>query len=187
MDTLDEISAAADVRTFPRWVLMDAERVGCFFAAGFLGRNDVIHVRNAGVKHATLVDQDEGKLAEMHRLYAMPDWRYVVGDCYAEARARAKDPFDVVIVDPWTNGVEGALHDLPLWCSLARRHVVIGVTREWFDGYGVEADADAFTRWEQGWHWNSGASPYPCAEILRRSSFRGGVYWAVLTNPRRGA
>ena len=186
MTTLEEIRAGAG-DTFPTWTLKDAKDVACFFSAAFLGRNDVIHVHAAAPPNVLLVDRDEAKLMEMHRVYGMEHWRFVVGDCYEAARALRKngEAFDVVVVDPWSNGIDVALRELPLWCALSRKYVVIGVTKDWLDGKRLVQTPGAIASWIASEHWNGEDLPFPPVELRWRSAFIGGVYWLVLVKEVR--
>lgn len=98
------------------------------FGAAFLGANDGIHIRDAGM-YATVVDTDEQRLAEMRELYPAT-WVFVHDDAI-EYAARARDKsFDIVSVDCYTgNASRLCLSMAPEWARLARRVVVVTAGR----------------------------------------------------------
>lgn len=182
--TAAEILATANPATFPTDLLAGADSAICFFGAGFLGRNDVVHLWAAGVRNVMVVDTDESKLSEMHDAYEGLNWGFATCDAYAWAKS-SQSPFvrerftnDIVTVDPWTGDVAKALNSLPLWLSLTRRALVIGVTAEWFAAYQLPATLDGFNAWIGRQFWN-GATVPAATRLIRRSDFRGGVWWAV--------
>lgn len=154
--TLETIRDSRGAALYPRRVLDGAETALVLFAAAFHGRQDAIHVADAGLA-ATCVDLDGGRLAEMEAAY--PDgWEYVTGDVF-EFAAQAERQWDVVSIDCPSNLFDECAGLLPLWCRLARRAVVLGC------GMGTDVLVP------DGWR---------VTELLHRSSFRGGVYWAVV-------
>lgn len=179
-ELLEEIRREANADTFPCELLAGAESAACFFAAGFLGRQDVIHVANAGVKRVVVCDRDEEKLTEMQRRYP-EGWRFELGDAYTVAPrlAIAGELFDVVTVDPWSNGIRNAWHELPTWLAITRKHLVLGVTKEWFDGLHAEISTDSVDAYLAREHWNGRRVRGRCTQLVWRSNFIGGVFWAV--------
>lgn len=126
------------------------------FCAAFHGRQDALWIADAGLD-ATCVDTDGDKLAEMEAVY--PDgWEFVTGDAFNYAAA-AKRQWDVVSLDPFSALFQRVADELPLWCSRARRAVLLGT------GVGTKVEAP------DGWR---------VTEVLERSGFQGGVYWTVL-------
>ena len=157
MTTLDEIRLRAGSDTYPVRVLDGASSALIVFAAAFFGLNDAVFIADAGIT-ATCVDSDRGRLETMREMY--PDsWRFVTDDAYAfgESAMRSGETWDVVTVDPWTSAFDRcAVVD---WPRLARRAVVLGV------------GPDTVVAPRNGWRET---------ERLRRSEYRGGVYWAVI-------
>ncbi len=179
--TAAEILATANPATFPTDLLAGADSAICFFGAGFLGRNDVVHLWAAGVPNVVIVDTDEAKLTEMHERYSMPAWKFETGNAFGIAAAlidKTKWSAAIVTVDPWTGDVAKALNSLPLWLSLTRRALVIGVTAEWFEAYHLPPTLDGFNEWIGRQFWN-GATVPAATRLVKRSEFRGGVWWAV--------
>ena len=129
------------------------------FCAAFLGRQDCAWVEEAGLT-ATCVDTDAERLVEMASIYP-EEWSFVCDDVYRYAsRVYAFGyQFDLVSLDPPTNQFERCADKVELWCSLARRVVVLGI------------GAAPRSPHPEGWR---------LADIVQRSSFRGGVYWAML-------
>lgn len=114
---------------FPSEILLGAESGLCLFSAAFLGRQDAVHFARAGIS-TVCVDQDSSKLAEMLSIYP-DDWTFVCSDAwsFAEQLHRSDYVFDVVAVDPFTgDALDRAMATLDLWCSLARRALVMTIT-----------------------------------------------------------
>lgn len=179
MLSLDEVRAESDPSTFPLRLLPAATSAACFYAAGFLGRNDVIHIADAGLRDVVLIDTDESKLQDMHRIYP-EGWAYLPQDAEAAAlyfHSQART-FDLVIVDPWTGGILRSMQFLHTWLTLANQAVIIGTSFEWFADKHMPPTLDALNDWVRRSHWN-GMPALAASQLLWRSSYRGGVYWAV--------
>jgi hypothetical protein len=138
-------------------MLAGCESALVLFAAAWLGRQDAVYMADAGLV-ATCVDRDETRLLEMRSFYPN-DWRFVCADVF-EFAEQTGDQWDVVSLDPFTNEFQRCAQLLPLWCDLARDAVVVAT------GPGVAMSIP------DGWRMS---------EMRRRSDFKGGVYWAVLT------
>jgi hypothetical protein len=153
--TLEHVAQQA--RPYPTHVLEGCETGLVLFAAAFLGHNDAIHFAEAGLR-ALCVDVDEGRLREMEQLYPAA-WGFHAADAWEFARnVRTRPIVDVVSVDPFTgDAMERAVSSLELWCSLARRAVVVGITLDLTRGYATPS----------GWH----------ASLFHRAN---NVYWLVL-------
>lgn len=152
--TLDDVRAQSD-RAFPARVLRGQETALVLFAAAFNGRQDAIHVADAGLV-ATCVDNDGRALDRMYGIYP-PAWSFVEADVFEYAESTGS-MWDVVTVDCPTGAFERCAELLGLWCDLARHAVVLGT-----------GDKTTFQA-PDGW---------ALQEIVRRSDFAGGVYWAV--------
>lgn len=156
MVTLDAIRQKGYAAIYPRQVLEGCESALVLFAAGFLGKQDAIWIADAGLT-ATCVDVDAGRLGEMEAVYP-EGWEFVTADVFAYAMTTDRQ-WDVLSIDPPTNLFEQCAAWLPRWCELARRAVILGC--------GESTDILP----PSGWQLN---------DMLYRSSFQGGVYWAVL-------
>lgn len=116
---------AARARPYPTRVLEGCETGLVLFCAAFLGHNDAIHFAEAGIE-TTCVDLDAERLEEMADLYPS-GWIWEHGwDAWEYARSVGANQWDVVSLDPFTCHMQGCLDDLDLWCSLARKAVVVG-------------------------------------------------------------
>ena len=174
--SLDDVRASADPSTFPREVLDGATSVASFFGAAFLGRNDAIHLADAGIADVVVVDLDAAKLGEMRAIYPAP-WRWTVGDAYVVARDMGKrgEKADVVIADAWQSDCERMLSELPLWCAIARRHVVVTVAKPWLDAHGLRPDSASLTAWLEA----RGVAA-SVVSLHHRADWSGGTWWLVL-------
>jgi len=166
--TLDEVRADADPATFPSCVL-DARTAFDFFGAGFLGRNSAVHMERAGMR-VSVIDADDHRLDEMAPLYPKT-WKFVHGDAFEIARLIADSgaKADLVVLDPWTNGVPRVLEALPLFARLSSRWLVFGLTA----AQGDPPDLDALL--------STVDAPLSPVAIVRRSDHVGGVWWGVAT------
>jgi hypothetical protein len=148
---------AMQARPYPTHVLEGCETGLCLFAAAFLGHNDAVHFAQAGLR-TLCVDIDEERLHEMERLYPS-DWGFHVSDAWEFARSVSAAPVaDVVSADPFTGDtMQRVLASLELWCSLARKAVIVGVTLDLTGSYTTPS----------GWN----------ASLFHRAN---NVYWLVL-------
>lgn len=156
MVTLERVRANANPDLYPRRVLEGRNSALVLFAAGFHGAQDAIWINDAGMT-ATCVDVNHKMLGEMVLAYPMT-WEYVHGDAFEYAELTERQ-WDVVTIDCPTSLFDRCSEELPLWCALARRAVVLGT------GIGTEVDPPA------GWK---------VTEVVPRSRFQGGVYWTVI-------
>jgi hypothetical protein len=179
--TLDLLAISAQ-RAFPLRLLHGCQSVLSFFCAQFYGKNDIIHVYNAGVPEVTLVDLDEAKLAVMKSLYPA-GWNTRVGDAFsvAEELRSAGRRFDVVICDPYTQMAKTVAWDhLALFRALARKYWFVLYTQEMFDELGVAPGSpDLAARLAQ-----KAGCPVEIEGVYRRSSHKGGIYWCVIRAQR---
>jgi hypothetical protein len=152
--TLDTIRAQGSA-PFPTEALEGSTTALVLFAAAFHGKQDAIHIADAGLT-ATCVDTDAKRLGEM--VLAYPEqWEYVTGDAFEYALITERQ-WDVVSVDCPTNLFDKCEEWLSVWTMLARRLVVLGTD-------------DRMLEPPDGWE---------LVEIRYRSGFNGGTYWAVL-------
>lgn len=150
------IRARAD-ESFPVEVLDGCESALLMFAGGFHGANDGVHVADAGIADVTCVDVRAEGLNVMADLY--PDtWEFVVAEAF-EYAAAARRRWDLVVVDCPTGLFDRCARMTDVWASLARRSVVLGC--------GARTIVDV----PDGW---------TVSGCVRRSDFRGGVYWTVM-------
>jgi len=174
--SLADVRASADPTTFPREVLDGATSAACFFGAAYRGRNDAIHLADAGLVDVLVVDADGEKLGEMRAIYPA-SWRWTVGDAYAAARDLRErgEKADVIVVDAWQSDCEQALAELPLWCAIARRRVVVTVAKPWLDDHSVRPTAASISAWLA-----ARGIPATFASLHHRADWSGGTWWLVL-------
>ena len=153
--TLADVRAAADP-TFPVARLEGLNDALLLFAGGFRGGNDGIHVADAGLT-AVCVDVRPDGLEEMAAMYP-DDWEFVVDDVFSFA-ASARSRYDVVVVDSPTGMFDRCADMVSVWAAFARRLLVLGT--------GPRTSVTA----PEGWR---------IVDVIRRSDYRGGVYWSVL-------
>lgn len=154
--TLAAVRREASAELYPRHVLTGCESALVLFAAAWHGKQDAVWMAEAGLT-ATCVDVDGDRLSEMEAAYPS-GWEFVAADAFDYATA-AERQWDVVSLDPFTNLIDRCAGMLPLWCLLARKAVVLGCCEA--------TDVLAPTGWR-------------VTEMLHRSTFVGGVFWAVL-------
>ena len=101
----DAIRAEANPATFPVDLLPGHHSALLLFCAGFLGRNDGIHLWDAGIRDVQGIDNDETLVTQMRKLY--PGWKIDVSDVYHWASRHAG-------TEQWELVVLGMLdHDVP--------------------------------------------------------------------------
>jgi hypothetical protein len=114
---LEDLPTLGELRAyhsdFPTDAVQGKTNALCLFAAWFCGRSDVIHVLDAGIRHATLVDKFAPGMAAVRQLYP-PNWAHWCGD-YRDFLASAEPAgFDLVVADqPREYGSEVAITCLP--------------------------------------------------------------------------
>ncbi len=175
--TLADVLREADSASFPSAEIRGATSAACFFAAAFHGRNDAVFLADAGVSDVLCVDVDALRLAQMREIYPA-DWRFVVGDAYTAAqdmRARG-EKVDVVIADAWQSDADRALEALPVWIAIARKCVLVTVTKDWLDARRLAPDAAAVEAWLRERH----GAPIRAESLHFRAGWTGGVWWLVL-------
>jgi hypothetical protein len=144
---------------FPVTRLAGLEDALVLFAAAWHGKQDAVFLADAGIV-GTCVDLDETKLDEMRAIYPA-SWSFSQADAFHYARTwrTAGRRWDAATIDCPTNLFDRCAAELPLWCDVARRLVVLGCGRR------THIDPP------DGW---------ALVDVVQRSSFRGGVQWAVI-------
>ncbi len=129
------------------------------FAGGNYGRQDCAFMQQAGLE-AVCVEKDPARLHQLRESYPA-GWQFVEADVYEYARMRYAQGarWDVVSLDPFTTQFQEAADQLPLWCKLSRRYVILGT--------GLTTRRRIPSGWVRVGRWN-------------RSSYKGGVYWIAL-------
>ncbi len=181
MTSLASVRGEVNLNSFPRELIKGCKTAVCFFGAGFLGRNDGIHLLDSGIESATVVDTDPEKLETMFTLYPST-WKFENNDALLTSRVyrKAGRKFDVVTVDPWSGCTGTPLYNLPTFVGLANRFVIIGVDLAWFENKRVAPTLEAFNDWIDRAHWNGEGTPPHALELRKRSDYLGGVWWAVI-------
>lgn len=156
MVTLDEIREPEAADRYPREALKGCRTALVLFAAAWLGKQDAVWICDAGLT-GTCVDTDAQKLGEMAAIYPA-GWDFVTADVF-DYTATTPRQWDVVSVDCPTNLFDLCAESLPLWQFLARRVIILGC--------GPRTHLDPGEGWQ-------------LTNLLHRSNFAGGVYWAVL-------
>jgi hypothetical protein len=155
--SLADIRATAD-GTYPVRVLEGCETALLLFAAGFHGRQDGIFVADAGLT-ATCVDIRPERLHDMAAVYPSA-WEFLVDDAFDYVEQTERQ-WDVVSVDCPSGMFQRCADLIETWCDLARRVVVLGASAE---------SARSVRR----------PLPWAMTSLVKRSDYRGGVYWAVM-------
>jgi len=132
----------------------------CLFSAEWYGRQDVYWLARQGIA-TTCVDLNGTKLQHMADVYPNT-FDFTVCDVYEFAEFALEDgqAWDVVTLDPWTGHFERCANMLSTWTGLARKVVVLG-----HGNYRLPEPVAP-----NGWH---------LANKIKRSDFKGGVYWLV--------
>jgi len=191
VDLRADLRARSTLGAFPHDVLRGARNVTDFFGAGFLGTNSALHVADAGIEDVVVVDTDEAKLDAMSAFYP-GSWRFLPADAYLVARMFRETYHlhppriaDVVIVDPWTQGIERAWRALTTWTQICRGTLLLGVHEPLFAGRGImPRNAAAVDALIASFEFGARLPVVPtCRALHKRSDHAGGVWWAVLDVP----
>lgn len=148
------MSVVEKLHPYPVWALKGCNTALIVFASEFGGMNDAAWIAEAGLT-ATCVDINADKLEAMKPNYP-DDWSYICTDAYTLPSSLR---YDVVSLDPFTNHFQKCADNIDLWCSIARRAVIIGT------------GTDTVIKSPQGWIQT---------DCVKRTDYQGGVYWNVL-------
>ena len=146
-------------RLYPQDLLEGLSTALMGFCAAFLGRQDCVWVADWGLT-ATCVDTDQERLDEMAAIYPHL-WEFCCDNMfdYGVRQWGLGATWDLVNLDPPSSLFDQVASLAELWCSLATHAVVIGC--------GLRTEIKAPHGWEE-------------TERMHRSTFKGGVYWAIL-------
>ena len=148
--TRDEVWANRSAASaFPIPLVAGSQSAISFFAAAFLGRNDVVFLDRLGVPDVVLVDFNREHLAVMANMYPCVTETYAE-DAYAVARRMGQErrAFDLVLCDPFTYDGWRVLDDhFDTFAALARKSWVTGVTVGELEHSGVTATLDGVQSW----------------------------------------
>lgn len=175
--TIDDLRLHGQ-RAFPVALSHECANAVCFFCAQFYGKNDVIHLATAGMEDVTLVDLDTNKLSIMENIYPQ-QWTYRVGDAYAVAAEMNSqgERFDLVVCDPYSSAAPTVLFDkFSDFFGIAAKYFVTLVSQPMLSQRSLEADAGALGEHLSEVHDRK----IQVADLIKRSSHEGGIYWAVL-------
>ena len=154
--TLDDVCDLHAGVSYPGHLLEGCATALLLFCAHWHGRQDAYWIADAGMR-GTCIDANPDKLVEMMAVYPV-DWTFKNADVYEYAE-HARQQWDVVSLDPWTNQFQECADRIDLWCSLARRLVILGT------GHDTKVNPP------DGWR---------ITEVTKRSDHNGGVYWTCL-------
>ena len=162
MGTVEQLRKVRDPAgdyLYPQAAIKGHQDALVLFCAEFLGRQDAYHVAMAGLK-GTGVDVDGDKLAQMAAIYPS-HWAWHVGDVYTfvDDQLSAGQQWDIVSADPYAGQFAPAADALPKFCALARHVVILGTSMQ-------ARPSDIPRGWAE-------------TEMLFRSSYLGGTFWAV--------
>jgi hypothetical protein len=173
---LDDIDASAQ-RAFPIRMMHQFDSAACFYVAQFFGKNDVIHIYRSGIPEVVLIDLDEQKLNHMRKIYP-PNWEIYHGNAISIAKqfANTGRKFDLVVCDPYSGMVQDILRDnLQPFRSIATKCMMHFISSEEISRMADSAEfhklAAAYCKLDP---------TAQLVELIKRSSHRGGVYWAVI-------
>lgn len=165
-------------RAFPTRLLNDCRSAAAFFVAQFYGKNDVVHIYNAGIPRVTLVDVDRDKLDVMREIYPS-DWDVLYEDAFAVAERFASEgrKFDLVTCDAYSPMSERVAWDtLDLWESIANRYLMLFYTTPMLEQLGAPPEAPVVADAVSA----RLGRPVRVIDLIKRSSHLGGVYWCVI-------
>lgn len=178
--TLDDIRAVKGV--FPADEIETGDSVLDLMCAGFYGANAAIHVIDRKPSRYVGVDIDDFKLRAMRDVYPEDVCRYreQLADDYVEWCIANRVLFDVVICDPWTNGIAEWMPRLFALRRVAWRTVILGTFLGWLSDNGRDPTPESMTAWAKARAEEMGEpDPPTCTRVIRRSDHLGGTFWTV--------
>ncbi|MCM8612187.1 hypothetical protein [Accumulibacter sp.] len=178
-ERLTEIRKQANPSTFPMEILSASDRVLSLFAGGFGGRNDLIHLVDAGVRSIACNDLKPDNVVDLQYRYGDLIAEYHAGDAFAlvDAYRAAGRSFTTIVADPFTGLMPRVWSDVHRFLAVAERFAVIGASGDCFREIGTSAEtlSDWLTNRQLG-GWQA------MRLVLRNAGLAGGVYWVVLRN-----
>ena len=167
-------------KTFPGYVLDNAQSAACLYSAALMGQRDVIHVAQRGIQDVTLVDHDAEMMGEMRKTYP-ENWCYHVGDAFEFMRAAraAHRRFDVVILDPWVYLERANVEMTKILVGIANQYVLISLTDIHFfrQNHLNPIAEDAFR------YFHALDERIVAVDVVLSTRSFGGLYWCVLKLP----
>ena len=169
---LNDILYRAQSATFPCAILSEVNTAISFFSAHFHGLNDIVHLYQNNVKNIWINDLNEKLLRETAELYDLQDYM-LPGDAFEVARlcAEAEMSFDLVVCDPFTGLMKEVIEDQSFY-NICSRYLVFGVTKSLILEKG-NGDLDRMFR--------KLSDQFTVQSAVKRSDFKGGVYWVLLS------
>jgi hypothetical protein len=177
LEKLSELGSPA----FPAEYVNGKNTALCVFVTLFLGKNDVIRLYKAGVKHVTLVDNDADGMADMRLIYPA-HWTYIVSDYrdFLDSAAARGLRYDLVVVDqPIALTQEAAWDHFPSLLALFTDTLMISYTQGMVEALGWDGN-------DLGKLSTNISSRFSCSvEVLTlshryRDNRVGDLYWMVM-------
>jgi hypothetical protein len=172
--TLDDVRAAKGV--FPADEIEPGDTVLDLMCAGFWGANAAIHVLDRKPSRYVGVDIDGAKLDVMRGIYPADvcEFRRELAE---RVIADIDDLADVLICDPWTQGIPEWMDRLGTLSFAASRVVILGTCDSWLKAHGLEPTPESLN----GWAIRGPILPTfrKCTRVIRRSDHLGGTFWTV--------
>jgi hypothetical protein len=178
LPTIKDLRLTAQ-KAFPGRLLHECRSAASFFCAAFYGKNDLIHVYNAGVPNVTMLDQDAEKLEHMRSIY--PDhWETVCGDAFEIVKQLHADgkKYDAVVADMFTGepGKKVAWDFYDHFSGITGKYLFLMYFQGMLDELGVPAEPAPLQEALIG----KLGRPVNVVDLVRRSSHAGGMFWCVI-------
>lgn len=158
----------AEALAFPRAILDGVKSVLILFASGRGGATDGRWFAEAGLDDVTLIDWDASSLERMKR-HAPATWKFAIGDVMAcRPTGVFARSYDHVSADPPSQLAPEIISRVPYWLAPAGKSATVTLYRHCFIGEPA-LDAPELVP-PVGWTFT---------DLIRRSDFRGGIYWLV--------
>lgn len=149
---------------FPVELLHPDQKALCLFASAFGGGNDVRHLKFHMLKDVELVDNDAKTLREMD-LYG---YKLTLGDAFKVIAEKVlnREKYDIVVSDQWTN-MDELIHGkwMPELKALCRGWLIVGLSQTYLNEH----------------------PEYKPERMMKRSDYRGGVYWVIIDCHKKDA
>lgn len=149
-----------------------------FLFSGSLGKYDVVHAAQHGLKNVVLNDINEDFLKNLQTQYS-PEWRYIVGDAFLliDMYVQQNKSFNLVSCDPPSNLVSKLFDKyFSQLYTITQNYLVIPITGDYLEKNQVLPENKDIARMIYQKH----KVQVNVINLIQRSKNYNGYYWLVV-------
>ena len=162
---------------FPEEAFDDVTSCLFAFAAGYLGRRDVIHALKKPSLQTTVVDNDAHMMEVMAHIY--PDsWCFKTQEFwdFVKHSQDAKDTWDAVVADPWAYQEDEVAKRVSDLYKIASKRLVLSLTKkDFFEPNNLPTTVEALSK-----YFRSKSDRIKNVRLYQSSPANGGCYWSLI-------